>query len=399
MKNYVKYLLKKYLPFYVILFAVCISFFFAFLTTDNNIYYRPEGLSYYVTRPYSYLLVFLIPLAVVSIFAPIFANTYRYSIKSADVFYQTGKGSKQIRYINNITLLICILVSYTAAFLIAIIVMFFKQLPMAGKTIVDDYGGERTYIMFNFGYYFLAYFLAVIVCSINYFISYFLITRANNPINSLIVLFLGHMILSILIMTPIWYASIVSVMFNNNANWYNAGILPGTRVPSIIGPIALITNLFESLIISSEPLNLVIASEDVFSFVLCIVSIVIFFAAGGLSIYFFLKEKESSGELAGKPEGRNCSQMVIFHLGAGLIGFWYGIANGFISSYILINALTTISSFIMFCALYYVFYGLIRRNFKLKKKDFAVLIPIASIYIISAVSYGILQSVSASINP
>ena len=171
MKNYIKYLLKKFLPFYVILFAVSISLFFTYLTTDNNVYYRPEGLSYYVNSPASGLLLFIIPLAAVSIFAPIFANTYRYSIKSADVFYQTGKGAKQIRIINNLTLLVCILVSYTAAFLTAIVIMFFKQLPTAGKVVVDEYGGETTYVLFNFGYYFLAYLLAVIVCAVNYFIS------------------------------------------------------------------------------------------------------------------------------------------------------------------------------------------------------------------------------------
>ena len=185
-------------------------------------------------------------------------------------------------------------------------------------------------------------------------------------------------------------------MFDKGADFYNASILPGTRVPSIIGPIALIANLFESLIVSGEPLQLTITNDDIFSLVLAIIAIVIFFVLGALSIVAFFKEKESSGELAGKPEGRDKLQMIIYHSGAGLIGFWYGIANGFISSYIFVNALTTVSSFIMFCALYYVFYGLIRRNFKLKKKDFAILLPIASIYVISAVVYGVLQSVSSS---
>ena len=349
---------------------------------------------YFIEKPYSFLLVFIIPLALVSIFAPMFANTYRYSIKSVDVFYQTGKGSKRIRLINNLTLLISIIVAYTAAFLIAIAVMFFKQLATAGKVVVDEYGGETTYIMFHFGYYFLAYFLALIACVVNYFISYFLITRANNPFNSILCLFLGHMILSVLIMTPIWYTSIINTLMPGHTDFYFAGILPGTRVPSIIGPIAMIANLFESLIVSGTPLELEITSEDVFSLVLAIVSIIIFFAVGAFSIYMFLNEKESSGELAGKPEGRGRLQMIIYHTGAGLIAFWYGIANGLISSLLLVNLLTTVSSFIMFCALYYVFYGVIRRNFRLKKKDFAILIPIASIYVISAIMYNVFYSIA-----
>ena len=395
MKNYIKFLLKKYLPFYVVLFAVCISFFFTFLTTDNNVYYRPIEAEYYLSTPSSYLLVFIIPLALVSIFAPIFANSYRYSIKSVDVFYQTGKGSKQVRIINNLTLLVAIIVSYTAAFIIAMMVMIFKQLSNAG-TIISEGGMERRYVMFNFGYYFLAYLLAVIVCVVNYFISYFLITRGNNPINSLLCLFLGHLLLSTLLMTPIWYASIINALFKDHKEFYFLDILPGTRIPSIIAPIALIANLFESLIISGEPLELVLTQDDIFSLVLSIVCVILFFAVGGFAIYRFFKEKESSGELAGKPEGRDKFQMIIYHTGAGLLGFWYGIANGLISNLLLVNVLTTISSFVMFCALYYVFYGVIRRNFKLKKKDFAILIPIASVYIFSAVLYHILFQAAAA---
>ena len=393
MKSYIKFLLKKYLPFYVVLFAVCISFFFTFLTTDNNVYYHHIETDYYIQQPSSLLLAFIIPLAIVSIFAPIFANTYRYSIKSVDVFYQTGKGSRQVRIMNNITLLVMILISYTAAFLIAMAIMFFKQLPNAGRVVVQD-EFETRYVMFNFGYYLLAYLLAVIVCVVNYFISYFLITRANNPFNSILCLVLGHLILSVLLYTPVWYISIIQSLFKFGSSVYNMNILILSRVPSIIGPIALIANLFETLIVSGQPLELVITADDISSIVLTVVSMVIFFAVGGFAIYRFFKEKESSGELAGKPEGRDKFQMIIYHTGAGLIGFWYGIANGFISSLLLVNVLTTVSSFIMFCALYYVFYGVIRRNFKLKKKDFAILIPVASIYIVSAVLYNIFSGLA-----
>lgn len=388
MKNYIKFLLKKFLPLYIVLFAVSISFFFVYLTVDTNTYTRPEGLEYYVTKPYSGLLIFIIPLALISIIAPMFANTYRYSIKSVDIFYQTGKGSKQIRFVNNLTMLISVFATYTAAFIIAIIIMFLKQIPNAGKVIVTDYGLEVTYVLFNFGYYLLAYILALISCVVNYFISYFFITRANNPFNSIVCLILGHLLLSILFMTPIWYISIINGLYKN-PSFYFASILPATRTLSIISPIAFIANIFESLIISSTPLELVISSDGIFSLVLSIICIICFFAFGGFCIYKFLKEKESSGELAGKPEGRDKLQMIIYHVGAGLIGFWYGIANGLFSSLLVVNVLTTVSSFVMFCALYYVFYSVLRRNFRLHKKDFAILLPVASIYIVSTILYNI----------
>ena len=181
--------------------------------------------------------------------------------------------------------------------------------------------------------------------------------------------------------------------------WFLNGLWHGAGWPFLLFGmyhflLIVIGNIFEPLIISGQPLQLELLQEDIFSFVLSFVSLAIFLAAAGFSIYKFLEEKESSGELAGKPEGRDKLQMIIFHVGAGTIAFWNGMANGLISNLLLINVLTTVSSFIMFCALYYVFYGLIRRNFKLKAKDFAILVPVASTYIVSVVVYNIVFAIS-----
>lgn len=394
MKNYIKFLLKKYLPIYVVFVAICVSMFLVSLTGENNAYYRPEGVEYYVTRPSSGLLLFIIPLAIMSTIAPIFANSYRYSLSSVDVHYQVGQKEKTIRIVNNLTLLVAIFATYSIAALLTLLLMFFKQLPNAGKIITfSGGGGTKEYILFNFGYYILAYLCGVIVCAINYFISYLFISRANNALNSLICLFIGQALLSTLFMTPFWYVEAIGSLFNYYISFINTNILPGTQTSSIIAPIALISNVFEPLIVGNN-VEIIMTSDDIFSLILSIVSLILFFAFGGFSIFAFLKEKETSGELAGKPEGRDKWQMIMFHSAAGLIAFWQVLANGLVSTIIYLNIIATVSTFIMFVIFYYLFYGLIRRNFKLKKKDFAILLPISSIYIISVILFNIFKTIA-----
>lgn len=389
MKQYIKNLLKKYIPFYAVSFAIIISMFLIFVSVSPNYitdYYSAQGYAYRFSGKFSFLLLFIIPLAILTTVAPLFANSYRYSLKSVDVFYQTGKGDKKIRYANNLTLLISLLAIYTVAFMVAMILLAIKQLPFAGQVINDTAGGEvvitKTYFAYNFGYYILAYLLAVICCCVNYFISYFLVTRSNNLLNSMIILLLGQGILSIIIMTPIWYVDIVKSAFGIDV-YYRIEFLPGTRLASIIGPYAILGNFFESLICESI---YVVDFKDIYIFdlVLTIISNVAFFAVGGLSIFAFLKEKESSGEFAGKPIGRGPYQNIVFHLAAGLIGLWGGAATG-IAGTILLTAISNISGFITFGALYYVFLGLLNRNFRLKIKDLIIMLSVDGVYLISMI--------------
>lgn len=402
MKLYIKNLIKKYIPFYAVSFAIVISMFLIFVSVAPNFYSEHiiEDMSYVDGKPFSALLFFIIPLAFLTTIAPFFANSYRYSIKSVDVFYQTGKGDRKIRLANNLTLLVSILIIYTAAFIIIMSLLMIKQLPMAGKDIVVSESSDskviRHYFAYNFGYYFLAYFLALIFSSANYFISYFFITRSNNLLNSMITLVLGQALLSTLFMTPFWYVALVKTIFGANS-LYQPLYLPGTRAPSIIGPYALLQNIFEGLIVEGK-VNIINISLNgygsiPYSLTLSIISLSIFALFAGFSIYTFIKEKESSGELAGKAYGRDKSQLIIFHVAAGLIALWQGVSSG-LGSFLAISIISAISSFVMYCVFYYVFYGLIRRDFRLKKKDVITLLSISSIYIVSYAFIAIISSIN-----
>ncbi len=383
MRKYVINTIKRYIPFFAVSAAVLFSLFLSVSMALTSYYYKPEGLSYYVNTPYSGLLIYFIPLVLLSIITPIFANSYRYSLKSVDLFYQTGKGDKSIRFANNAVLWIGTLIVYTVMIMFSFIILLLKQIPLGGQTIVDQYGSEYTYIIFNFGFYILAYLLLVIFCTLNYFISYFLVTRSNYVWNSLVTLFFGEVLLIVGVMTPIWYSLVIVNRFTY-FNLYNANVLFGTRCMSIVCPVAWIAHIFEPLIIGSE-IEFIIAPTTVASLVLAIVFLVLFIALSIVCMLFFFKEKESSGELAGKAMGRDKLQTIIFHTGFGVAALWLGMAGSLLSSYSIFNYFGILSSFATFGALYYVFSSLQRKNFKFNKKQWALYLSIMGIYVISTI--------------
>lgn len=390
MKKYVIYLLKKNIPFFAVMFAILLS---SFLINASNIrnyhaYYIDGGQYRFMAGPNSGLATFVIPLVIVLIVAAFLANRYRYSIKSVDLFYQTGKGERAVRYANNLTLLTGTLVTYTVAFLLAIVFMIIKQAIMNGQESEID-NVKYIYMMFNFGYYFSAYFLALIVGTVNYFITYFLVTRSNTMKNSVITFVFGQTLLSVIFMTPIWYYDTVCLLTGNQIDFYTTGLY-GTRCLSFIGPISYIIGRFEEPIVFGTFTDLkVFTPASTFnndaSYVLTIVCLSLYFVIGGLCIYRFVKEKESSGEIAGKPVGRDKLQMIIFHSVFGLGALWGGAVGGSLSSIGLLTIFSSITSVIMFAAFYYLMLGIVKKSFKLTKKDLVVYIPIVSFQLISSI--------------
>ena len=238
-------------------------------------------------------------------------------------------------------------------------------------------------IPYNFAYYIPVYLLLILGGLINYFISYFLVTRSNNLVNSIIILLLGHLILGIGIMTPIWYSQIIlNYIGSVDGNYITltSNFLGGTQTASIVSPIAWTYYLFNGRITGySDALDstwfMNMDAADNLSFALSIVCTLVFIAAGILGFLYFLKEDESSGEYAGKAPGRDKFQIIIFHIGFGLIGLWTGVTNsigGVIQT--LIGVVAVISQTIIFGAIYFVFIGLLRRNFKINKKELLIMI-------------------------
>ena len=397
MKKYLLFTLKRYIPLFVVSFALC---FFTFISvfggiptqqtrtyyydSSDGVYYQSYGIltSNGLTTGVIYLLVIV---AIFTIILPFFANSYRYSLQSADTFYQIGKNKKAIRWTNNLVLLTMFIAVMTASFIFGILILFFRQLPNIGRPdeIVNhgDYRTVTRFLFYNFGYYLPVYLLTVIFAVLNYSTSYLFITRANNLVDSILLLILGEFVLAVGVMTPFWFYFVCGAAGGGWSSIVDESLLIGTRTASMISPIAFILYTFDGLITGEGSLivkqyqGIEFNGNIILGLIISILCLVIFVALGGLGIYVFLKEKESSGELAGKPIGRDKWQEIIFHTGAGMAGLWIcslqSIAGGFTSligskvfSFILL-----ISEVGFYGAAYYVLYGLLRRNFRLTKRD------------------------------
>ena len=394
MKKYISFTLKGFVPFFVISAAI---FFVISLTLFTSVsvyheYYQSFGeLEYDSSLNYSVVIIIVMALLLFAFTAisPIIANSYRYSLRSADFYNQICKGHKNVRLVNNLILLIAVLISFTFGYIFGVTVLGIKNVILFNKGTITETFGDSTYIkepfMYHLAYFIPIYFILLIGGVVNYFISYFLTTRANNALNSVIMLVFGQVILIVGLMTPVWYLTVVT----------DGGIaisyLFGVKTPSMVSIVALATYLFGDLLRggSFDPnIFTLTKTEDYIGLVICIISVILFFALGAFSIMKFLKEEETTGELAGKPQGRDKLQSILFHTGAGLIGFWYLCLSASLDELGLIGIIgifSFIPSIVVYGALYYVFYGLLRRNFRLTKKDLALLLPI----FIANVAFGV----------
>ena len=106
MKKYLIFNLRRYIPLFVVTFAVC---FFTFISAFGGAI--PTYVTYYQEAAsgeiYSYgflselsltsgIIYLVIPVTIFTAILPFFANSYRYSLQSADTFYQIGKNKKSI---------------------------------------------------------------------------------------------------------------------------------------------------------------------------------------------------------------------------------------------------------------------------------------------------------------
>lgn len=404
MKKYFLYSLKRYIPFYIICFAICLSTFVttvASIAIENTHVETLEGYVLYYGSisgsggAISLIVVPAIILFVFSAIVPFIANSYRYSLRSADVFNQIGSNKNKIRMVNNLILLGALVLSFTVAFVFSVIVLILKEIPnyIDGSVKYENFLiGEEVYrrvtepIFYKIIYFLPVYFCLLIAGILNYFVSYFLITRANNVLNSIILLVLGEAILVLTFMTPVYYSMLIYYLTNNEAlfsNAYDLGFLLGAKNASYISAVSLICYTFDGLINGGSSVLFdtfkEIEPNQIMPLIIMIISVLSFTAVGTLGIIYFLKEKESSGELAGKPIGRDKFQNIIFHVGAFLVASWYMTLSSSMLSLSSLTGLSLISfipAVVTCAALYYVFYSLLRRNFRLHGKDLAILLPV-----------------------
>ena len=152
--------------------------------------------------------------------------------------------------------------------------------------------------------------------------------------------------------------------------------------PSPVGAISYTAQGFEGLICYNQ-FNLFTEGSDwqiSASFFTCIIEFVLLAALG---IVAFIVEKDPSSEWAGKPDSDKPYQEILFHAGFGTIGLIIGtVMSGSIFSSIL-----SLLFYVSYAASYYTLYGLLRRNFKLKGYQFGILFGNVGLSIIAGFVY------------
>lgn len=139
--------------------------------------------------------------------------------------------------------------------------------------------------------------------------------------------------------------------------------------PSAIGAISYVAQTFERFICYNEFFLFGNGSEWYYAgaFYTCIIEFVLLAALG---IVTFIVEKDPSSEWAGKPDSDKPYQEIIFHAGFATIGL---IIGSVMDSVMFLSMLVSSLFYVIYAASYYTLYGLLHRNFKLKGYQFAII--------------------------
>lgn len=322
--------------------------------------------------------------------APLFAMGARYSLAASDTYKQVAQKKNAIRIMNNCTLISAILIIFTIVFwlMVMAIAIRYNTAKIPNNYCREGLCYEYEKATINFGYYGVAYGLCIGFAALQYFISYLLVSRSNRLINSVFLLVIGELALALFtysicnFINYFYYLDhdgsiftglfAVAVTVEDSAPPVNQ--ISGTGNSSILLAINLISGISEPLIFGGES---AFESMSVDQIAVLITSLAIFAFLATLGVLAMILEKDPSGEYAGKPETDNPYQFIIFHVGAFVIGF--AIATILYSSIVTVMIIEVIIA-----ALYFVFLGVLRRNFKLDLKNLIPLISVSTFNIVFA---------------
>ena len=393
-KKYFLINLKQYLVLYIVSFALfattAVSSVMS-LSLYDTFFVDPEhGVQSYGGVSLGFLSSPLFPiLLILFIFvsiAPLFAMGARYSLAASDTYKQVAQKKNAIRIMNNCTLISAILIIFTIVFWLMVMAMAIRYNTV--KIPADSCDAAGYCIIYvkktmHIGYYAVAYALSIGFAALQYFIAYLFVSRCNRLINSVFTLIIGELALALFVFSICNY---INYFDGLNASMFDYDQLirqiAGTGNSSILLPIFMITGVSEPLILDYESAFSNMSGDQI---AVLATSLTIFAALAILGIVAMIIEKDPSGEFAGKPETDNPYQFIIFHFGAFAIGL--AVSSFFYSSIIAVMVIEVIVA-----VLYFVFLGVLRRNFKPNLKNLIPLISVSAFNIIFALVTSLLAN-------
>ena len=356
MMRYLWLNIKKKLPLYIICTHLFFATAFTFIinTTFLEQHYVEDIYFFYGNdNTPGYLMLFILFMIVMMIL-PLFGMNYRYSLGRSDLFRQAPYKNKHLRYGEHLSALIIIVTAFTLSYIFLVVGLmikenFFVKVPEPNEFFY------YVKLHYNYVYYIPAFFVFLVMGVAQYFISYFFISRANNVLNSIILLLAGELFLAFYILMP-------CILFYRVINYQQS---------TLALPIVFVNGLFSSLIMngSADAIMTFKGESAIANSVEYIISLVVFAALAIIGLISFLKEKDPSSEYAGKAKSDKPYQEIIYHAFAYVFGSLIcGLNHGLIYLFI---------SFFFFAASYYTFYGLLNRNFKLRLPQLITILCVA----------------------
>ena len=350
MKRFIFGSILRKLPLFIIL-TVVFSSIAIFSASNVDFIFRSDSyVMIYGDPGFTFLIVFFF---IIMTILPLFSMNYRYSLAKADMFKQAAFKDKSIRYAEHLSTLIVVLIGFTFAYLVLVGLLAFRNftttIPLNGYYNNPDNPAIVWYLQYV--YFLPLYFVTVIFGVAQYFISYLFVSRSNCVRNSIIILIMGELVLFA-------FPTLLASFVDESCNPYTFIAYTGAS-PAL--PIINIVEVFNPAIRSGEN-YFQLMGEDMggFTLFMFIFNYLIFIGMTVLGIVAFTKEKDPSGEFAGKSLTKKPFQEIIFHAGFALFGT-------FISSMMIrSNIISYLLFLVFFLAAYYPLYGTLIRNFKLK---------------------------------
>lgn len=344
-KKYVWYLFKQWIPVFAVTFAILASIFWMTVTTmsiEITVYEGEEGLLYYNTVE-SGLLGISIPALLVASFYPVFVYSYRYSKTQADIYSQAPFKERELKAIRLTLGIILLLVAFTVVYWLGIMIVAIRQATEVpwGNNIIADY---------NYLGYFMAYWILLVFIILQYFICSFLAQLGNRPLDSIIYIILGQLILAFAVLgiylyleTMVSYRDIKYYAFS----WANY---------SIYTPIYAHYELCNSIIVGIGTVSM-----NVSDWLSMSGFIVLGLGAGFLS--YFLKDP--SGEHYGKPGARNIYISILPHIAMFIVALA-------ITQSVVYHIVYMLLFFVLWSVGYMMILVYLNRGFRLKKRDWII---------------------------
>ena len=355
MMKYIWINIKKKLPLYII----CTHLFFATAftwimnTSFLEQHYYEEFFYYGNDSTPGYMMLFVLFMIIMMIL-PLFGMNYRYSLGRSDLFRQAPYKNKHLRYGEHLSALTIIVTAFTLSFIFLVLGLMIKENFIVKVPEANEYC-YYVKLHYNYVYYIPAFFVFLTMGVAQYFISYFFVSRANNVLNSIILLLAGELFLAFYILMP-------TLLFYHVTNYHQS---------TLALPIVFTSDLFSSLIVHGTTDSILMFTNEttIANSIEYIIALTMFAALAIIGLISFLKEKDPSSEYAGKAKSDKPYQEIIYHAFAYVFGSLIcGLNHGLIYLFI---------SFFFFAASYYTFYGLLNRNFKLKIPQLITILCVA----------------------